>query len=117
MQPLCWYPFSEGMRLLRKSNLQLNTHPTPFFTAELRTLRRTRCSRASGENTNRSVPRERQRRFAMRQAVQPLATEADTQPLDRYLVLMRQTLSSSQHHGCCVKSKRRNREKSADHMK
>ena len=41
-QPLCWYPFLEEMRLLRKSNLQFNTHPTPFFKAELRTLRRPR---------------------------------------------------------------------------
>src|ERR1700722_7765207 len=91
MQPLCWYPFSEEMRLLRRSNLQLNTHPTPFFKTGLRTLCRPRCSSVSGENTNRSEPREKQRRFAMRQAIQSLAIEADTQPPERYLVIWRQS--------------------------
>jgi transcriptional regulator GlxA family with amidase domain len=42
-----------GDTLLRKSNLQLNTHRTPFFKAELRTLRRPQCSRASGKSTSR----------------------------------------------------------------
>jgi hypothetical protein len=79
------------MRPLRKSNLLLNTRRPLFFIAELRTLRRLRCSRAFRESTNRWGQRERPKHFAMRQTVQPLAAESDPQPLKSYPAMMRQS--------------------------